>query len=58
MTAVHDPDRNLIELTQMADTWWAHLAKRRAEGHDPVERWLQRTGPAPADQRTSNASGG
>jgi uncharacterized glyoxalase superfamily protein PhnB len=44
MTAVHDPDGNLVELTQMADSWWARLAKRRAEGHDPVERWLQRNG--------------
>jgi hypothetical protein len=42
MSAVHDPDGNLVELTQLADEWWAQLAKRRAEGHDPVERWLRR----------------
>lgn len=43
MTAVHDPDGNLVELTQMADSWWARLERRRAEGHDPVERWRGRT---------------
>lgn len=58
MTAVHDPDHNLVELTQMADSWWAHVAKRRAEGHDPVERWLQRTSPSPDDRRMSDASSG
>jgi predicted enzyme related to lactoylglutathione lyase len=42
MTAVHDPDGNLVELTQMADTWWARLDRRREQGHDPVERWRQR----------------
>lgn len=42
MAAVHDPDGNLIELTQMADGWWARLERRRAAGHDPVERWKQR----------------
>lgn len=46
MTAIQDPDGNLVELTQMADSWWARLADRRAEGHDPVERWLQRRGAA------------
>jgi predicted enzyme related to lactoylglutathione lyase len=44
MTAVLDPDGNLVELTQLAESWWAGLARRRAAGHDPVERWRQRTG--------------
>lgn len=43
MTAVSDPDGNLVELTQMADSWWAGLDRRRTEGHDPVERWRRRT---------------
>ncbi|HEX5116974.1 MAG TPA: VOC family protein [Pseudonocardiaceae bacterium] len=43
MSAVRDPDGNLVELTQMADSWWARLDRRRADGHDPVERWRRRT---------------
>jgi catechol 2,3-dioxygenase-like lactoylglutathione lyase family enzyme len=46
MTAVRDPDGNLVELTQMADTWWARLDRRRQLGHDPVERWRQRQEPS------------
>jgi len=42
MTAVHDPDGNLVELTQMADEWWAGLERRRLDGHDPVVRSKKR----------------
>ncbi|HVC24050.1 MAG TPA: VOC family protein [Candidatus Dormibacteraeota bacterium] len=34
VTAVRDPDGNEVELTQMGDSWWQHLADRRAEGID------------------------
>jgi catechol-2,3-dioxygenase len=36
--AVEDPDGNFVELTQMSDEWFEHLAKRRAEGHDVLAR--------------------
>ncbi len=39
MTALTDPDGNYIEFTQLSDRWFQHLQKRRAEGHDVVQRW-------------------
>ncbi len=33
-TAVRDPDGNEVELTQVGDSWWQHLADRRADGFD------------------------
>lgn len=39
MTAVRDPDDNEIELTQLADDWFGHLEKRRAQGFDIVQQW-------------------
>ena len=41
-TAVHDPDGNLVELTQLGSSWLAHLEARRADGHDLVQRWTVR----------------
>lgn len=39
ITAVRDPDGNLVELTQLGPGWLDHLKERRAEGHDLVSRW-------------------
>jgi catechol 2,3-dioxygenase-like lactoylglutathione lyase family enzyme len=42
VTAVHDPDGNLVELTQLGPAWLEHLQARRADGHDLVQRWTER----------------
>jgi len=42
MTALHDPDRNYIEFTQLSDRWFQHLQKRRQKGIDVVARWEAR----------------
>lgn len=34
VTAVRDPDGNVVELTQMGDSWLWHLADRRRQGSD------------------------
>lgn len=39
MTAIHDPDGNYIEFTQLSDGWFKHLAKRKEQGVDVVQRW-------------------
>lgn len=39
ITAIKDPDGNLIEFTQLGASWYSHLEKRRAQGHDIVQRW-------------------
>lgn len=39
MTALHDPDGNYIEFTQLSERWFKHLEKRKSEGHDIVHRW-------------------
>jgi catechol 2,3-dioxygenase-like lactoylglutathione lyase family enzyme len=39
ITAVRDPDGNLVELTQLGPGWLDHLKAHRAEGHDLVSRW-------------------
>ncbi len=39
MTALTDPDGNYVEFTQLSDRWFQHLQKRRAEGHDVVQKW-------------------
>ena len=39
IAAFHDPDGNLVELTQLADRWFEHLARRRDQGHDLLARW-------------------
>jgi predicted enzyme related to lactoylglutathione lyase len=38
-TAITDPDGNYVELTELSDAWFEHLAARRAAGADVVERW-------------------
>ena len=37
MTAIHDPDGNLIELTQLSDSWLRHLNSRSKDQRDIVE---------------------
>ncbi|MBO0774984.1 MAG: VOC family protein [Actinobacteria bacterium] len=44
ITAVRDPDGNLVELTQLGPGWLDHLKTRRAEGHDLITRWSARLG--------------
>jgi hypothetical protein len=44
ITAVRDPDGNLVELTQLGSRWLDHLRRRRAEGHDLVGVWSARAG--------------
>jgi catechol 2,3-dioxygenase-like lactoylglutathione lyase family enzyme len=39
MTAIRDPDGNLIELTQLGAAWLQHLQARRAGGQDPIQQW-------------------
>jgi hypothetical protein len=38
-TGVTDPDGNYVEFTELSDEWYEHLARRKAEGLDIVERW-------------------
>ncbi|HYC23165.1 MAG TPA: VOC family protein [Candidatus Bathyarchaeia archaeon] len=38
-TAIHDPDGNMIEFTQLSDPWFHQLEARRAQGDDVVTRW-------------------
>ena len=39
ITAVPDPDGNLVELTQLGPGWLGHLKAHRAEGNDLVSAW-------------------
>lgn len=39
ITAVRDPDGNLVELTQLGPGWLDYLKAHRAEGHDLVASW-------------------
>lgn len=39
ITAVRDPDGNLVELTQLGPGWLGHLREHRADGHDLVSAW-------------------
>lgn len=42
ITAIRDPDGNMIELTQLGPTWLDHLKEHRAAGGDLVEAWHSR----------------
>jgi catechol 2,3-dioxygenase-like lactoylglutathione lyase family enzyme len=44
ITAVRDPDGNLVELTQLGPGWLDHLKAHRAAGHDLVSRWSAQLG--------------
>jgi catechol 2,3-dioxygenase-like lactoylglutathione lyase family enzyme len=44
ITAVRDPDGNLVELTQLGPGWLGHLKANRAEGNDLVSAWGARLG--------------
>ena len=39
ITAIRDPDGNVVEFTQLDECWYEHLEKRRGEGHDVIRRW-------------------
>ena len=49
VTAVRDPDGNLVELTQLGPSWLGHLQSRRAEGNDLVHQWAARVRGPDAD---------
>lgn len=38
ITAVHDPDGNVVELTEMSEGWYKHLQDRRARGLDSIQQ--------------------
>jgi catechol 2,3-dioxygenase-like lactoylglutathione lyase family enzyme len=42
ITAVRDPDGNLVELTQLGPSWLEHLREHRAAGGDLVAHWSAR----------------
>jgi catechol 2,3-dioxygenase-like lactoylglutathione lyase family enzyme len=42
VTAVEDPDGNLVELVEMSGAWYEYLEARRAQGHDVIARWRAR----------------
>ncbi|HEY1643608.1 MAG TPA: VOC family protein [Streptosporangiaceae bacterium] len=42
ITAVRDPDGNLVELTQLGSGWLEHLREHRAGGQDLVPAWTAR----------------
>ncbi len=44
ITAVRDPDGNLVELTELGPVWLDHLRAHRARGGDLVATWHARTG--------------
>ena len=43
-TAIHDPDGNVVELTEFSDEWFQYLEERKARGNDVVARWKARRG--------------
>jgi catechol 2,3-dioxygenase-like lactoylglutathione lyase family enzyme len=48
LTAVADPDGNIVEITQLSDRWYKHLEQNRAMGSDMLQTWktrAQATGP-------------
>jgi catechol 2,3-dioxygenase-like lactoylglutathione lyase family enzyme len=42
ITAVRDPDGNLVELTELGPVWLDHLQANRARGGDLVAQWRAR----------------
>lgn len=41
ITAVRDPDGNVIEFTQLSAGWYTYLQERREKGYDILQRWKQ-----------------
>ncbi len=39
MTSLRDPDGNTAEFTQLSESWFKHLEKRRKTGFDVIEKW-------------------
>lgn len=42
ITALCDPDGNYLEFTQLSDSWYFHLERRRQQGHDVLVSWKMR----------------
>jgi catechol 2,3-dioxygenase-like lactoylglutathione lyase family enzyme len=51
ITAVRDPDGNLVELTQLGPGWLDHLRVHRAAGNDLISAWGTRLARLTRDQR-------
>jgi catechol 2,3-dioxygenase-like lactoylglutathione lyase family enzyme len=49
ITAVRDPDGNLVELTELGPAWLDHLRANRAGGGDLVAHWSARSSAAQLD---------
>jgi hypothetical protein len=45
-TAIHDPDGNVIEFTQLCDEWFGMVAGKRAAGKDVLTAWKAHAGGA------------
>jgi len=45
-TAIHDPDGNYLEFTQMCDDWFRLLEERKRARLDVVSRWKATRAPA------------
>ncbi|WP_433292120.1 VOC family protein [Actinoplanes sp. CA-030573] len=46
ITAVRDPDGNLIELTELGPSWLNHLKENRAAGGDLIASWTAHLPPS------------
>lgn len=42
MTALHDPDGNYLEVTELSENWMRHLETESACGNDIITQWRQR----------------
>lgn len=39
ITAIRDPDGNVVELTEMAERWYKYLEDRKSKGLDAIGQW-------------------
>lgn len=42
ITAISDPDGNIVELTEMSVGWYKHLEDRQSKGLDAISQWKGR----------------
>ena len=42
MTALRDPDGNLVEATELSDGWFKHIEEQRSKGHDMLSAWKKK----------------
>jgi predicted enzyme related to lactoylglutathione lyase len=41
MAAFEDPDGNIVELTELSNSWLEYLGERREKGHDIIMQWKE-----------------